>query len=715
MAEPHEVIADTIEVERYELLQAPLYRFDQSRRSFLKLMGAGMAILLVAQDVLAQESGSGGPPTSIDTDRIGAWLHIGPEGAVTVCTGKVEVGQNIRTSLAQAVADELHLALDGIAMIMGDTDLVPFDRGTFGSLSTPAMAPQLRRAGAAAREWLLDLGAESLAVERTALQTIDGRVVHARSGRSLGYGELTEGRQLSRTIDASTVLTATGQWTVAGRSAPKVNGRDFVTGTHRYPSDITRPGLLVGRVLRPPSFGAELITLDDGQARGLPGVAVVRDGNFVGVTAPSEPMADRALAALSAEWRQQASPVSAATLFEHLRATAVSDHLYADEGDVDTALASATHVHAQTYNIDFIAHTPLEPRAAVAEWSAGAVTVWTGTQRPFGVRAELSRAFDLPEEQVRVIMPDAGSGYGGKHTGEAAIEAARLAQATGHPVRVVWTRAEEFTWAYFRPGGVIDIRSGTDAGGSLVAWEHRNINSGGSGIRMGYNVPNQRIEFLRADSPLRQGSYRGLASVANIFARETHMDELAHLRGEDPLAFRLRHLADDRMAAVFAAAAERLGWASRHKIAGRGFGIAGGTEKGGYVATCAEVEVDGTTGKVRVVRAVAAFECGAIVNPLQLRNQIEGSMVQGLGGALFERIGFAQGRIDTASFARYRVPRFSDVPELDVVLVDRPDLPSAGAGETPICGIAPAIGNAIFDATGIRLRSLPLAPRGLKV
>ena len=313
MAEPYEVMPDAIEEERYELFQAPLYRFDQSRRSFLKLMGAGMAILLVARDVLAQESGSGGAPSSMDTDRIGAWLHIGPEGAVTVCTGKVEVGQNIRTSLAQAVADELHLTLGRITMIMGDTDLVPFDRGTFGSRSTPAMAPQLRRAGVAAREWILDLGAESLAVDRTELQTIDGRVVHARSGRSLGYGELTQGRQLSRTIDASTALTAAEHWTVAGRSAPKVNGRDFVTGTHRYPSDITRPGMLVGRVLRPPSFGAELVALDDSQARGLPGVAVVRDGSFVGVTAPSEHMADRAPAALSAKWRESASPVSSAT------------------------------------------------------------------------------------------------------------------------------------------------------------------------------------------------------------------------------------------------------------------------------------------------------------------------------------------------------------------------------------------------------------------
>lgn len=355
----------------------------------------------------------------------------------------------------------------------------------------------------------------------------------------------------------------------------------------------------------------------------------------------------------------------------------------------------------------------MEPRAALAEWTSGKLTAWTGTQRPFGVREELMEAFGLSEGQVRVIMPDTGSAYGGKHTGDAAIEAARLAKTAGKPVKLVWTREEEFTWAYFRPAGVIEISSGIDRNGRITAWAFDNYNSGGSGIRTPYDVPNQEITFHPAQSPLRQGSYRALAATANNFARESHMDALAHAASMDPLAFRLNHLKDARLRAVLEAAASAFGWDVAEPEAGHGFGIAAGTEKGGYVATCAEVAIEPDTGNVQVVRVVEAFECGAVINPNHLKNQIEGCVVQGIGGALFESIAFEDGRITNPSFSQYRVPRFSDTPNLEVVLVDRKDLPSAGAGETPIIGIAPAVGNAIFDATGVRLRSLPMAPENV--
>jgi isoquinoline 1-oxidoreductase len=356
---------------------------------------------------------------------------------------------------------------------------------------------------------------------------------------------------------------------------------------------------------------------------------------------------------------------------------------------------------------------PLEPRAAVAQWQDGALTVWTGTQRPFGVRSELAEAFRVPEEKVRVIVPDTGSGYGGKHTGETAIEAARLAKAAGRPVKVVWTREEEFTWAYFRPAGVIEVRSGAGADGRLTAWEFHNYNSGSSAIRTPYDVPHQKIEFHAAPSPLRQGSYRGLAATANTFARESHMDEVAQALGLDPLAFRLRNLSDPRLRAVLEAAAERFGWGKTKASPERGFGLACGFEKGGYVATCAEVALARPSGQVKVTRAVTAFECGAIVNPDHLRNQVEGSVVMGLGGALFEAVQFDAGEVGNPRFSLYRVPRFSDVPALETVLLDRKDLPSAGAGETPIIGIAPAVANGLFAATGKRWRALPLAPRGV--
>jgi isoquinoline 1-oxidoreductase len=350
----------------------------------------------------------------------------------------------------------------------------------------------------------------------------------------------------------------------------------------------------------------------------------------------------------------------------------------------------------------------------LAKWDGDSLTVWTGTQRPFGVRSELAEAFRMPEGKIRVLMPDTGSAYGGKHSGETAIEAARLARAAKRPIKINWTREEEFTWAYFRPAGVIDVASGATAEGLISAWEFHNYNSGSAGIRTYYEIPNQRILFHESHSPLRQGSYRALAATANHFARESHMDELAHELKMDPLDFRIKNLKNDRLRAVFTAAAEKFGWASRKTMPGIGFGMGGGYEKLGNVATFVEVHVDRNSGDVNIARVVTAFECGAVVNPDNLRNQIEGANVQGLGGALFEAIEFENGKILNSRLSRYRVPRFSDLPPIQAILLDRKDIPSAGAGECPLIGLAPAIANAIFDASGVRLRSLPLVPNGLK-
>jgi CO/xanthine dehydrogenase Mo-binding subunit len=345
-----------------------------------------------------------------------------------------------------------------------------------------------------------------------------------------------------------------------------------------------------------------------------------------------------------------------------------------------------------SYRIPYIAHVPLEPRAAVAEWDNGKVTVWTGTQRPFGVRGELAEAFRIAEDKIRVIVPDMGSGYGGKHTGDAAIEAARLARAVNRPVKLVWSRAEEFAWAYFRPAGVIDIKSGVDANGRILAWAFDNWNSGNSGIQTPYDIPSVSNVFHPAKSPLRQGSYRALAATANHYAREMHMDAMARALDVDAVEFRMRHLKDERMRNVLTAVAEKIRW-PKPSVAGRALGIACGTEKGGYVATAAEVSKAGADFKVE--RVVIAFECGAIVNPDGLDNQVEGSVVQGLGGALFEAIDFADGHLRNGTMEQYRVPRFKDVPPIDTILLDRRDLPSAGAGEASIVAVAPAIGSAV--------------------
>ncbi len=708
-----------LEPERYELRAAAPYRFDVGRRDFFKFLGAGVLVVSVLKPaILAQESGGGQRRGEALPKEIGAWLHIGEDGKISVYTGKAEMGQNIRTSLSQAVAEELHVPVDQIDLVMGDTQLTPFDMGTFGSRTTPTMNLQLRKVAAAARETLIGLAAQQWNADRRALIAEDGKVTDTKSRRSVKYADLTKGQQITQDVTSEQALIPATEWKVAGQSERKVDGRDFVTGRHRYPSDQKLPDMLYGKILRPAAFDATLVSADTQKAEQM-GAVVVHDGNFVGVAAPSSQLAASAIGAIQAEWKSEPQP-SNKELFDYLRKNTTEGKDPTGDGDrydvgaLDQAMASADHTLQQTYTVSYIAHVPLEPRAALAKWDGDRLTVWTGTQRPFGVRGQLAEAFHIPEDHVRVLMPDTGSGYGGKHTGEAAIEAARLARAAKRPVKVVWTREEEFSWAYFRPAGVIDVSSGVRNDGTITAWEFHNYNSGSAGIRTYYEIPNQRIVFHAVRSPLRQGSYRALAATANHFARESHMDELAHAVKMDSLEFRLKNLKDERLRAVFEAAAKQFGW-GKSKAAGQGFGMGGGYEKLGNIATFAEVNVDRKSGDVKVVRVVSAFECGAIVNPDGLRNQIEGSNVQGLGGALFEAIEFENGKILNGRLSEYRVPRFSDVPALETVLLDRKDIPSVGAGECPMIGLAPAISNAIFDASGERLRALPLVPDGLKV
>ena len=710
-----------LEPERYELTEPARYVFDLpevDRRDFLRIFSVLGGGLVVAASLPASApltaDGAQGQQQAADLE---AWIHIDEHGKVTAFTGKVEIGQNIRTSLSQVVADELRVPLDAIAFVMGDTDLTPFDQGTFGSRTTPAMAPLVARAAASARELLIDRAAAAWNTDRGTLRAADGRISGA-DGRAVGYGDLMKGQRLTGRV---TVSPAARQgWVIRSTPVRKVGSRDIVVGRHTYTPDLTRPGMMVGRIVRPPAVGAKPIEVDDARAKSLPGVTVVRDGELIGVVAPTARLARQAVEAMRVTWSPPPAQPSSKTIFEHLKQTA-STGVDAGEtggrgrgsaprvtGDVAAARANAARTFASSYRIPYIAHVPMEPRTAVAEWTNGKVTVWTGTQRPFGVRTEVANAFRLAEDQVRVIVPDFGSGYGGKHSGEQAIEAARLARAAGQPVKLVYQRDEEFAFGYLRPAGVIDIAAGVDRDGRLTFWEYVNYNSGSAGLPTPYAIPNQHVAFRASDSPLRQGSYRGLAATANHYAREMHMDAIARALKIDPVAFRLTHLEDVRMRAVLEAAAKHSGWPKPSR-AGRGLGIACGTEKGSYVATAAEVTK--TADGFNVDRLVVVFECGAIVNPDGLHNQVEGAVVQGLGGALFEKVEFADGKILNGTMAQYRVPRFKDVPPIDVVLLDRPDLPSAGAGETPIVCVAPAIGSAVRtfgaveDALPVKLRA----------
>jgi isoquinoline 1-oxidoreductase len=495
-----------------------------------------------------------------------------------------------------------------------------------------------------------------------------------------------------------------------------VNGRDIVTGSHKFPSDIEKPGMLFGSVLRPPSFGASLVTVDLEKAKSIAGVTAVRDGDFVACAASSSLDARRAVEALAvtAVWKEREHPGSN-VLFRHLKehgqpAPPAPRIQPGRGGDIQTALAGAAKRLKARYQASYIQHAPMEPRAAVAEWQDGKLTVWTGTSNPFNVRQQLAEAFRIPVQRVRVIAPDFGGGFGGKHTGEAALEAARLARESARPVSLRWTRAEEFTWAYCRPAALIEIESALDSKNQILAWDFANYNSGRSAIDTPYSAAYTSIRFIPTDSPLRQGSYRALASTANNFARECMMDELAEAAGAEPLTFRLAHLENDRIREVLTAATHKFQWAARAKqrSPNRGVGLACGTEKNSVVAACVEVEVDPKTGAPRLLEICQAFECGAILNPAGLRAQVEGCILMGLGGALREELLFAGGKITNPRFSQYKVPRFRDVPpKMEIILVDKKDAEPVGAGETPIIAVAPAMANAIFAATGRRVRSLP--------
>jgi isoquinoline 1-oxidoreductase len=625
--------------------------------------------------------------------------------------GKVEAGQGARTELSQAAAEELRVPLSRIQLVMADTSLVPDDGITAGSGSTPRTVPAVRQGAAAARDLLLDFACKRWNVDRNAVQLNDGKVTDTAGQRTLAYADLAASDDAAKVfqqpVPSDVTLTPVKEWKVLGNPARRPNGRDIVTGAHKYPSDIIRPGMLYGKVLRAPSFGAKLTSVDLGPAKAMKDVVAVQDGQFVGVAAPTAFLAEQARAAIASTAKWESSPHPASKdLFEYLKQHAQGSapaNPFADE------LAKAKHVLRQSYHVAYVQHAPLEPRAAVAEWTDGKLTVWAGTQNPFGYRSDLMRAFHLADDRVRVVVPDLGGGFGGKHTGEAAEEAARLAQAAAKPVSLRWTREEEFTWAYFRPAALIEAEASLDAKGALTSWHFININSGGSAVDTPYRSGKTRCQFLRSDAPLRQGSYRVLAATANNFARESFMDELAAAAGADPLDFRLAHLENARLRAVLETAAARFNWKQRAgtKTPNTGVGLACGTEKGSYVAACVEVGIN--AGKIIVRRVCQVFECGAILNPDNLLSQVQGAVIMGLGPALREEMRFEQGAMLNASFRKYQVPRFQDVPELDIHLLNRPDLASAGAGETPIMVIAPAIANAVFHATGVPVRTMPIS------
>ena len=674
-----------------------------TRRAACRLLGGGT--LLVLLEPAAEAAAAG--------EALATRFQFDAGGTITLMTGKVDMGQGSRTELTMVAAEELFVSPARIRVVMGDTGLVPDDGGTFASLTTPLTVPVVRRASAAARAFLIRLAAERWDLPASSLRVEDGRVLAAE--RAVGYGQLARAGRMGEPVPENAGTVAPAEWRICGKPLAPVYGLEIVTGRLKYSADASRPGMLHGRAVRAPYYIARLEGYDAAPAERL-GAKVIRDGEFLGVVAEDEATAGKAARAVQAKWSGEPLP-SIEDLYRRFKEDSRPPvpgppgsrypGLF-QQGDLARGFARATVRHETRHRIPPIAHVPLEPRAALAEWRGEELTVWHGTQVPFGVRQELAQAFGIPPERVRVVPCQIGGAFGSKHRGEVALEAARLARAAGRPVKVVWSREDEFNQGPLRPAGVIEVRSGIDAAGKIVAWDFHNYASGPAGLAVPYAIPNHFCGFHRAASPLRQGSYRSLAAVANTFAREEHVDELASLAGRDPLEFRLANIENPRLREAVERAAERFGWGRAKSGAGRGFGMAVNVEKGGHQALFAALAVEG--GKVKLERMVTAFDCGAIINPDNLRNQIEGAMIMGIGGALFEQVRFDNQRLLNTRLSRYRVPRFPDIPAIETILIDRRDLPSTGAGEPPITPVAPAIAAAIFSATGKRLRDLPLEP-----
>ncbi len=645
----------------------------------------------------------------------GAWMHLAPDGLVTAFSGKVNVGQGNTAALRIMVGEELDTDLARVKMVQGDTDVCPFDMGTFGSRSMPDSGEPLRRAAAGARQFLLAKAAHAWGVPADQLDTAPGHVTGGPSGAVLAYGELASGRKQLVVLTEEPLLRRPERRRLVGRPGQGPARLDAVTGGLRFGSDRRVPGLLYGAVLRPPAPGAVLESVDTQPAEEMPGVTVVRENGLVAALADSVIKARSAVAAMLPRWANTPPPVG--DVEQYLRSHPLPGEGWeraVDEatGDVASALGAAETRINHTYTTAFVAHVPLETSSAFASWDDRRVTCEVGTQTPFRARSRVAERCGIDEADVRILVPPTGGAYGGKHGGDLAAEAAILARAVDRPVLVQWSRYEEFTAGYLRPVAVIDIEAALDEKQTIAGWDHNVISAGPAALTPPYETGVRRLRSQPAAAPVHQGSYRALGANANNFARETAIDELAFSIGVDPLEFRLRHLEDERLAEVLRQSARHFGWpqVSGHGWEGTGRGLAVGLEKGGRVATCAEI-ILGSDGQVRPVRIVTAYECGTIVDPDVVLSQIEGATVMALGAALWEAVPVVDGQPAITSLSVYPVPRVSDIPHIEVILLDRPDLPSAGAGETPMIAVAPAIANAIFSATGQRRRHLPLDPR----
>lgn len=686
------------------------------RRDFFRLLGGGILIFFRPWDALDITLLPADQARELPKDY-NAFLHIAEDGTISCYTGKIEMGQGVITSLAMTMADELNVPVEKVKMVMGDTDLCPWDRGTWGSQTTQNFGISMRAAAAEARGVLLELASGKLGVPVSQLEVKEGLIADSKNpNNSVSYGQLTKGKKIEKFLDVKPPVEDYTKFTYVGTPFKRSDSSLKVTGQAKYAGDLKIPGMVFARILRPPSYGAKLKSADLSGAEKIEGVKVVRDGDFIAVVSENRDTADQAIVKIKADYSFDEIKVNDKTIFDAIIKADTSAEVLRSQGDVEAGRQLSEKVSQSEFHDVFLAHAPMEPHTALANIEGGKLTVWAATQTPFGLRDGLMRELDLPEEKVRVITPFVGGGFGGKSVFNQGIEAARLAKLTGKPVMLEWTRDEEFFYDHFHPVAVVKINSGIDKAGMIKFWDYQLYFGGPRGSDTIYDVPNARTvtHNQKRDQPLVHpfptGPWRAPSNNTNTFARESQIDIMASAAGIDPLEFRLKNLKDEKMIACLKAVADKFGYIPSKTPSGRGIGIACGIDAGSWVAHMAEVKVDKSTGKVKVIRIACAQDMGLCVNPEGALIQMEGCITMGLGYTLTEEVKFEGGNVLDRNFDTYQIPHFSWLPEMDCVILDRKDKPPKGGGEPAIIAIGAVVANAVHDATGARLYRVPLTP-----
>jgi isoquinoline 1-oxidoreductase len=680
------------------------FRFN--RRDFLQTTGAGIFVLFTVGDLEAALQRRGGRDYPADFN---AYLRIKEDGRVSCFTGKIEMGQGIITSFAQMIAEELDIAVDSVDMVMGDTLLCPWDSSTTGSRSTKYFGPSLRRAGAEARAVLLQLASEKLKLPLDQLIVKDGIVRDKKDNKKISYADLARGNRIERHV-SDVPIKHYSKHIVSGKAHLRSDAVEKLTGKAKFAGDIRLPGMLYAKVLRPPSHDAKLINVDISAAEQVIGARVIHDGDLVAILHPNPEDAEKALSKIKAQFEEADLGINDQNIFEHLQASASGGNVVEEKGNLDEGKKQATLSKESIFFNHYVAHAPMEPHTVMVDIGKEKVRVWASTQAPFRVQGSVAQTLNISEEKVHVKTPFVGGGYGGKKSGLDVIQATRLAKLTGKPVQIALSRKEEFFYDTFRPAAVIKLKSGIDKSGKITYWDYDNYFAGSRSSEPIYNIPHFRV-FSRGGRDVQlfeTGAWRGPGSNTNVFAMESQTDILAHAAGMDPLSFRLKNLTDERMIHVLKAAADKFGKTFSKGPSGKGFGIACTNYLNTYVVTMAQVNVDKNNGTVQVERMVCAQDMGELINPQGAKLQIEGGLTMGLGYALTEEIKFKNKKVLIENFDSYEFTRFSGTPKIEVVLINNLDLPPQGCGEPAITTSGAVIANAIYDAVGARLFTLPM-------